>query len=95
MNATDRSALWNEDATEAEQIAAYQAMINDGSAWRLEGHVGRTAMGLIEQGVCALGPTDHTDYWGNHVPSRDQVEPGSQGSVQYVEERGNVVVEAS
>jgi hypothetical protein len=48
----DTSALWREDATEDEQTACYQALIDSGDAWKLEGHVGRTAMALIESGQC-------------------------------------------
>jgi hypothetical protein len=84
---TDHSALWREDATEDEQIDCYQELINSGDAWRLEGHVGRTAMSLIEEGLCILGESDHRDYYGNHVPSRDQVEPGTKGSIEYARER--------
>lgn len=84
---TDLTALYDDAATVEEQVAAYQAIIDSGDAWRLEGHVGRTAMGLIEEGFCALGSEGHRDYYGNYVPSRDEVEPGSKGSIEYVEER--------
>lgn len=83
----DMSAIWREDATEDEVIEAYQELIDNGQAWRLEGHVGRTAMDLIESGLCTLGPVGHRDYWGNYIPSRDEVEPGTKGSVEYAEER--------
>ncbi len=33
-------------------IAGFQAMINDGTVWSLQGHYGRTATALIEQGYC-------------------------------------------
>ena len=83
----DITALYREDATEDEQIEAYQALIDSGQAWLLEGHVGRTAMGLIEAGLCILGPTSHRDYWGNRVPSRYEVKPGTKGSVEYAAAR--------
>lgn len=54
-------------------------------AWKLEGHVGRTAMRLIEDGICMLGEEAHTDYYGNRVPARSEVVPGSMGSAEYVE----------
>lgn len=38
--------------TEAEQVEAWQHLINTGLAWTLQGWYGRTAMSLIEQGVC-------------------------------------------
>lgn len=89
----DMTALWDEEATEEEYVAAYQSLINTGQAWRMEGSVGRQAMALIEAGVCALGESDHKDYWGNHVPSRTQVQEGTKGSVQYVLDHGNEVME--
>jgi len=30
-----------------------------------------------------LGPVGHKDYWGNYIPSRDEVVPGTKGSVEY------------
>ena len=89
----DLSAIWEEDATEEEFIGAYQELINTGQAWRMEGSVGRQAMALIDAGICALGENDHRDYYGNHVPSRDQVQEGTKGSVQFVHDHGNEVIE--
>lgn len=83
----DHSALWREDATEEEQVELYQHLVNTGDAWRLEGHVGRTAMDLLRAGLVMLGEEGHRDYWGNYVPSRHEVEPGTVGSREYVEER--------
>lgn len=83
---TDHSALWREDATLEETVACYQSLIDSGEAWRLEGAVGRTAMDLIEDGFCMLGEQGHKDFWGNYVPSRHEVEAGTKGSRQYVEE---------
>lgn len=37
----------NDDKT----VALFQAMVNDGSAWQLQGHYGRTATALLEQGL--------------------------------------------
>jgi len=79
----DMSALYREDATFEETIAVYQYMIDNGQAWHMEGHVGRTAMRLIEDGFCTLGPTRVKDYWGNTIPGRDDVVPGTKGSVEY------------
>ena len=82
--AANYSALYEEDATEEEQIECYQALVNSGDAWKLEGHVGRTAMRLIEAGKIMLGKVAKKDYWGNVVPGRDEVEPGTKGSYQFV-----------
>lgn len=87
-------AIWSDDATEEEYVTAMQALINSGSAWRMEGAIGREAMALIEAGVCALGENDYRDYWGNHVPSRYQVQEGTKGSVQFVHDHGNEVMDS-
>lgn len=79
----DMSALYREDATFEETIAVYQYMIDTGQAWHMEGHVGRTAMRLIEDGFCTLGPTRIKDYWGNTVPAITDVVPGTKGSAEY------------
>jgi len=63
-----------------------QLLINSGMAWGLEGHVGRTCMGAIEDGACMLGTRSHKDYWGNKVPSRFEVKEGNKGSRLYVVE---------
>ena len=62
-----------------------QGLIDSGMAWRLEGSVGRAAMAAIEDGACVLGEVGHRDYWGNYVPSRHEVEPGTKGSLEYAE----------
>ena len=41
-----------QDATQDEQIDAWQYLINTGLAWQLQGSFGRMAADLIEQGVC-------------------------------------------
>ena len=81
----DLSALWNEEATEEEVIDCYQELVNTGIAWQLEGYVGRTAMDLIKEGRIMLGEVATKDYWGNRVPSRYDVEPGTKGSREYME----------
>ena len=60
-----------------------QDLINSGTAWKLEGSVGRAAMEAIEAGECVLGEEGHKDYWGNYVTSRYEVQPGTKGSVEY------------
>lgn len=80
-------AIWDKEATEDEVVEAYQGLIDSGAAWTMDGHTGRTAMALIESGHCVLGPEGRRDYYGNYVPGRDEVEPGTKGSVEYAEER--------
>ncbi len=73
--------------------AALQALINSGAAWTLEGAVGRAAMAAIEAGRCALGPESMHDFWGNRVPARTEVVPGTKGSVEFVEAHGVTVAD--
>lgn len=65
-----------------------QELIDSGAAWRLEGAVGRACMAAIEAGTAMLGPVGHYDYWGNYVPSRHEVKPGTKGSREYCEALG-------
>ena len=78
--------FYDENQTREEYIAEMQDLINTGTAWRLEGSVGRECMALIEAGECMLGEEGHRDYWGNYVPSRHEVKPGTKGSPEYCEE---------
>lgn len=66
-----------------EEEANLQGLIDNGMAWRLEGSIGRAAMRAIEDGRCILGPEGHTNYWGSYVPARDEIVPGSIGSIEY------------
>ena len=77
--------LYEDDVSEEEVIEGFQGLIDSGDAWRLEGSVGRTAMAMIENGQCMLGEESHTDYYGNHVPSRFEVKAGTKGSREYME----------
>lgn len=76
--------LHDEEVQPAEYIAGFQGLIDSGDAWKLEGSVGRTAMELISAGHCMLGETSHTDFYGNHVPSRFEVKAGTKGSPEWV-----------
>lgn len=76
---------------DADELAGLQELADTGAAWHLEGSVGRAVMAAIEDGQIALGPVGHRDYWGNYVPSRFEVEPGTKGSVEYVEAHGGRV----
>ena len=41
-----------DDATEQDQIAAWQYLINTGAVWQMQGIYGRTAAMLIMEGIC-------------------------------------------
>lgn len=79
------------EADELEQAKALQRTINAGS-WGLQGSYGRAMMSAIAAGRAMLGKTGHRDYYGSYVPSgsyvpaRDEVEPGTMGSFEYVAE---------
>jgi hypothetical protein len=73
---------------EADRIRL-QNLIDSGLAWRLEGAVGRAAMDAIRSGHCVLGKESFTDYWGNRIPSRYEVEPGTKGSEEYAKMLGH------
>ena len=62
------------------KVNGIQAMINSGDCWNLEGSVGRHAMNLLEIGVCMLPKKSRNDYYGNRIPSRDDLKPGTKGT---------------
>lgn len=68
---------------ETEHYARLQESIDSGLVWRLEGSAGREAMRAIEAGYCMLGEVGQKDYWGNYIPSRHEVKPGTKGSAEY------------
>ncbi len=39
---------------DGDPIEAFQALINSGTVWKLQGSYGRAAKELIEQGLCHL-----------------------------------------
>jgi hypothetical protein len=69
---------------EQETIEFFQDLIDSGQAWRLQGSYGRAAMAMIRSGQCLLGPVGRRDIYGNYVPSRDEVQPGTPGSQEFV-----------
>jgi hypothetical protein len=73
----------DEDASPFEQAVALQRAINSGM-WSLQGSYGRSMMDAIMRGDCLLGRNDCRDYYGNHIPSRDQVKAGTKGSFDFV-----------
>jgi hypothetical protein len=71
----------------------FQMLIFSGAAWKLEGAVGREAMQLLEIGACMLPKKSCRDYYGNYIPSRDELKAGTKGtyqnSVRYYSENFN------
>ncbi len=68
-----------------EIVSLFQQLIDDGSVWHLQGCYGRMAQHLIETGHCLLAPVNHRDYYGNVVPSRDDVPAGQPGTESFAE----------
>jgi hypothetical protein len=69
-------------AQEEAGLTEIQGWIESGQAWKLEGAVGRAAMNHLETGECFLPTVSHRDAYGNKVPSRDELKPGSKGTLE-------------
>jgi hypothetical protein len=59
-----------------------QSMIDSGQVWKLNGSYGRMAMSSLESGMCMLPKEACFDYYGNRVPSRDDLKKGTKGTFQ-------------
>lgn len=57
-----------------------QEKINSGMIWKMSGSQGRYAMDLLDTGICMLPKHTTIDYYGNQIPSRDMLIPGSKGT---------------
>lgn len=75
----------DECESEMDFYASMQRTINAGT-WGLQGSFGRQMMGAIEAGQCLLGKSGARDYYGNYIPSRDEVKDGTKGSRSFVVE---------
>lgn len=76
----------DENVSVEDESMALQRAINSGDAWSFQGSYGRAMMDAIEAGRCMLGKSGARDYWGNYIPSRDEVKAGTKGSFEYVVE---------
>lgn len=74
----------NEEVDEMDYFIEMQKAINGGVAWKFQGSYGRSMMDAIRSGYCMLGHTRSSDYYGNTIPSRDDVEEGTKGSYEFV-----------
>lgn len=66
----------------AYNVNQIQDQINSGLCWRLEGSIGRFAMDCLEAGVCMLPLQRKIDYYGQVVPSRNDLKSGTKGTFQ-------------
>ena len=73
----------DEDVSELDYYLVVQRVINNGM-WSLQGSYGRTMMDAIKAGYCMLGTEAARDYYGNGIPSRNDVQPGTKGSYDFV-----------
>lgn len=72
------------EVSQLEYFLSLQRAINSGM-WGLQGSYGRSMMDAINSGRCLLGPSRAKDYYGNVIPSRDDVKQGTKGSADFVE----------
>lgn len=59
-----------------------QDLIDSGDVWKFEGSYGRAAMSHLESGACMLPKVPRMDFYGNTVPSRDDLKAGTKGTFQ-------------
>ena len=74
----------NVEVDDDTYYSTLQRAINEGTAWRFQGSYGRSMMLAIEAGRCLLGPNPSEDAYGNQIPSRHEVQPGTKGSREFV-----------
>lgn len=85
LTLNDIAAIESDDeVTELDYYLSVQRAINAGM-WSLQGSYGRAMMDAIRSGRCLLGPNAARDYYGNVIPSRDDVKEGTMGSISFVE----------
>jgi len=84
LNLDDIELIEGGAEDEQEYYEAIQKAINSGIGWKMQGSYGRTMMDAIKGGYCLLGHNRSSDYYGNIIPSRDDVEEGTKGSYEYV-----------
>ena len=83
LNDIDNIEGADNECSELEYYRSIQRAINSGM-WGLQGSYGRAMMEAITAGRCILGKTSARDYYGNYIPSRDEVKEGTKGSITYV-----------
>ena len=62
-------------------LTELQESINSGQCWLREGFFGRTAVDALKDGACMLPEEQYYDYYGNLVPSRNDLKEDSTGTL--------------
>jgi hypothetical protein len=63
------------------KVTGVQEGITSGQCWHMEGAQGRFASECLTNGVCVLPTVQIKDYYGNTVPSRNDLKPGTKGTL--------------
>lgn len=63
------------------EIQHMQEWIDKGYVWSMEGAVGREAMRGLESGMYFLPNQSFTNPYGQHIPSREEIRIGTEGSL--------------
>lgn len=79
---TDKTLKDISDLQDDNGLKEIQMSILDGSIWLGPGFGGRQAMHLLDTGACYLPVGCTMDAYGRMVPGRDQVVPGTKGSLE-------------
>ena len=67
---------------DSEGVLEIQKLILSGEVWKFEGSYGRQAMDFLNSGICYLPEVVTYDYYGNMIPSRNQLEAGTKGTLE-------------
>lgn len=71
------------DAAQMEAgLTQMQDLIDSGEVWKFEGAMGREAMSLLASGACYLPDYPTYDYYGNRIPARGDLKPGTKGTLE-------------
>lgn len=68
------------ELSEDAEVKMFQKLINSGDVWHLQGSYGRRAMQLLKERKCELATIPFKDAYGNRIPSRYELEPGTAGA---------------
>lgn len=67
-------------------VTSTQKGIDNGQCWHFEGSQGRLAMSCLKSGICILPEQHEYDAYGNYVPSRNDLQDGTQGTLGLAQE---------